>query len=228
MKKLIALILRHGESNANANNVFRSRLDPPLTPKGLAQAEAAAEFITDNFEIKHIISSPMLRAMQTADAVADLIGLSVKQDRGLMCWNLGFLSGKDRESFGPILELYVDNPDLEIPDGESLDYFTSRTQAFFEEHLNVEDQKDKYEYHPEHASGKWTVYGDKPQDVTLFVCHTSNLVCLENLIVDNPEGRPESGEAAVGTGGVAAVYTDGENLEVEPIFGVETQANFGS
>lgn len=227
-KTLIALILRHGESNANAANVFRSRLDPPLTDKGLKQAEAAAAFISENFKITRIISSPMLRAMQTADAVAEEVGIPVIQDRGLMCWNIGFLAGKDRVEYGPILELYVDNPDLVIPDGESLDYFTVRTQVFFEEQLDVAKETDKHEYQPEGASGMWTVYESDPQSITLFVCHTSNLVCLENIVVDNPKGRPESGEAAVGTGGIAAVYADGEDLVIEPIFGVEHPANFGS
>jgi hypothetical protein len=227
-KTLVALILRHGESNANAANVFRSRLDPSLTDKGLKQAEDAASFISDNFKITRIISSPMLRAMQTADAVADVLGLPITQDRGLMCWNLGFLSGRDRETYGPILEMYVDNPELEIPDGESLEYFTKRTQAFFEENLMLVSDENKHEYQPEGASGAWTVYAPATQPVTLFVCHTSNLVCLENIVVDNPEGRPESGEAAVGTGGIAAVYADGEDLVVEPVYGVEHPANFGS
>lgn len=227
-KKLVALILRHGESAANARSVFRSRLDPCLTDNGLKQAKEAAAFIAKNFKVTRIISSPMLRAMQTADTVADEIGLSVTQDRGLMCWNLGFLSGKDREAYGPILEMYVDNPELVIPEGESLEYFTNRTQAFFEENLEIVGDEDTYEYHPEGASGKWTVYAPAPQPVTLFICHTSNLVCLENIVVDNPEGRPESGEAAVGTGGIAALYVDGEDLIVEPIFGESYSASFGS
>ena len=227
-KTLLGLLLRHGESNANAANVFRSRLDPPLTDTGLKQAEDAADFITENFKIARIISSPMLRAMQTADKVSDAIGVPVIQDRGLMCWNLGILSGKDRVVYGPILELYVDNPDLEIPDGESLDYFTTRTQAFFEEMLEVAKDSDKYEYLPEEASGLWTIYEPATQPVTLFVCHTSNLVCLENIVVDNPIGRPESGEAAVSTGGIAAVYVDDEEVTIEPIFGIERPANFGS
>lgn len=227
-KTLIALLLRHGESAANSSNMFRSRIDPPLTDKGLKQANDAASFIAENFKISRIISSPMLRAMQTADTVADKVGLSVVQDRGLMCWNIGFLAGKDRETYGPILETYVDNPDLTIPEGESLEYFTARTQTFFEENLDVAKETDKHECVPDGASGLWTFYETDPQCVTLFVCHTSNLVCLENIITDNPAGRPESGEAAVGTGGIAALYADGEELVIELVFGVEKPANFGS
>jgi len=229
-KTLLALILRHGESDANATGVFRSRLDSCLTDNGISQAEKAAAFIAKNFDVKRIVSSPMLRAMQTADIVSEEIGIEVIQDRGLMCWNLGFLSGRDREVYGHILEYYVDNPEQVIPEGESLEYFTTRTQDFFEKNLFLKESTGgKHEVQHENASGPWTYYGeDALQELILFVCHTSNLVCLENIVVENPEGRPESGEAAVGTGGMAAIYADGEDIIVEPIFGESHRAEFGS
>ena len=65
MTKII--LLRHGESESNVNRkTIMHPPDTPLTSKGRKQAQKAAKFIKNNYNIKLIISSPHTRAQQTA------------------------------------------------------------------------------------------------------------------------------------------------------------------
>ena len=203
-KKLIAIVQRHGDTDANEVNVFRSRLDPPLNKKGLAQAAAAAKAIEkEDYSVERVITSPMLRAVQTADAISEVLSLPVEQDRGLISWNLGFLGGKDRDTYSDILNYYVDNPKKVIPDGESLDDLEQRIYEFFNKELR--------------------------NGLTVYVTHNSNIVCLDNMIKGAPEGRPESSEKSVDPGGTIGVYVDDSGTySTEVLFGEEKSAEFTS
>lgn len=204
-KKLIALIQRHGSTTLNEDNKFRARMDPPLDAKGVKQAQDAAENLrNEGIKPERIVSSPMLRACQTGDEFAEELGLEVEQDRALISWNLGFLSGKDREAYAPILELYVDNPKLVIPDGEPLQALEDRTFEYFDKEL----KKDK---------------------LTVYVTHNSNIVALESLIAGDKVGRPEGSEASVQPGGTLAIYvTEAGKYSTEVIFGSEKKAVMSS
>ena len=204
-KKLIAILQRHGSTLLNENNSFRSRMDPPLDDEGIKQAEKAAKNIArEGFEVKRIISSPLLRGVQTADIIADELDLDIEQDRGLISWDLGFLSGKDKDEYDDILNFYVDNPKKKVPEGESLDDMENRTFEFFSDAL-------------------------KEDDLKIYVTHTSNIITVENLVHGNHDGRPETGETAVEPGGTIGVYVDSEGkYSTEVLFGVEEEATFGS
>lgn len=204
-KKLVGLCVRHGSTDLNEDNKFRGRLDPPLDAKGLAQAKKAAKNIAAEHKdfVKRIVSSPMLRAMQTADQISEELGLEVIQDRSLISWALGFLTGKDRDDYKPVLDLYIDKPLMKIPDGESLDDLETRIEEFFDKELRTEG--------------------------TVYCTHNSNLVCLDNLILGNKDGRPESSETSVEPGGVIGIYVDSEGAySTEVLFGVEKTAEFTS
>lgn len=204
-KKLICILQRHGDTALNEDNKFRSRMDPPLDEKGIAHAEAAAKnILKDKLEVKRVVSSPLLRAVQTADIIAEELGLEVEQNRGLMSWDLGFLSGKDKEEYDEVLNYFVDNPKSKVPEGESLDDLEQRTFEFFNEEL-------------------------KKDDLTVFVTHTSNIITVENLIRGNHDGRPETGETTVEPGGALGVFIDsGGSYSTDVLFGKEKEASFGS
>ena len=204
-KKLAALIQRHGSTVLNEDGKFRARMDPPLDEKGTQQAKDAAENLREmGIKPERVVSSPMLRAVQTGDLIAEEFGLDVEQDRSLISWNLGFLSGKDRDDYGPILELYVDNPKLTIPDGEPLEEIENRTFEYFDKEL-------------------------KKEKLTVYISHNSNIVTLESLIAGDKVGRPESSETSVQPGGTLAVYVDGSGkYSTEVIFGSEKNAVLSS
>lgn len=74
-------LLRHGESEGNVARVMQGKMDLPLTDIGYQQAHALAQrWKSQGVVFDHIISSPLQRAHQTANAVAKAIDLSVEID----------------------------------------------------------------------------------------------------------------------------------------------------
>jgi broad specificity phosphatase PhoE len=77
------LLVRHGQTNWNREERFRGLADVPLNEAGLRQAEAAARRIASEWRPAAVYSSPLSRAVKTAEAVAGLCGLPVDVCRGL-------------------------------------------------------------------------------------------------------------------------------------------------
>jgi ribonuclease H / adenosylcobalamin/alpha-ribazole phosphatase len=73
------LLLRHGQTAMTEQRRYVGTTDAPLDGTGLAQAAAAAKRLADA-GLDAIVSSPLLRARQTADAVAGRCGLPVEVD----------------------------------------------------------------------------------------------------------------------------------------------------
>ena len=74
-------VLRHGRTGLNAGGQLRGRLDVPLDEVGLTEAEGLGDtFRTVGLAV--IVSSPLQRAVATAEAVARRHGLRVETDRG--------------------------------------------------------------------------------------------------------------------------------------------------
>lgn len=66
------IIVRHGRPRRVEELIETA--DPPLTDVGLRQAEAVARFLLQE-PIDHVVTSPMLRARQTAAPLADALGI---------------------------------------------------------------------------------------------------------------------------------------------------------
>ena len=77
------LLIRHGQSVANLENVFAGHLDKPLTELGLQQARLTAGFIKENFAVDAVYASDLARAYVTGQATADAFGLTVIPDARL-------------------------------------------------------------------------------------------------------------------------------------------------
>lgn len=67
---------RHGETIWNHRDVVCGRTDIPLTQRGLEQAAELAEQVAGT-QVDLILASPLIRAQQTAQAVADRIGVEI-------------------------------------------------------------------------------------------------------------------------------------------------------
>ena len=82
-------IARHGNRldfvNPEWFNTARRRYDPPLSEDGLIQAQELGQRLKNN-NISHIISSPFLRTIQTANEVAQVLDLPIKLEAGLSEW----------------------------------------------------------------------------------------------------------------------------------------------
>ncbi|MBN1522375.1 MAG: histidine phosphatase family protein, partial [Candidatus Aureabacteria bacterium] len=58
-------LIRHGQTDWNAKEIFRGREDIPLDATGIQQAKATAERVS-GCPIKVIYTSPLKRAMETS------------------------------------------------------------------------------------------------------------------------------------------------------------------
>lgn len=84
-------VVRHGENPANINREFSYKLiDYSLTPKGVRQAEETAAFFRDK-DIHEVWSSPLKRALETAEIIAAPHGLPVGLVEGFRENNVGDL-----------------------------------------------------------------------------------------------------------------------------------------
>lgn len=70
------LLVRHGQSEGNAERRFGGHTATPLSPRGLKQAQVTAKTLATE-SITAIYSSDLVRAKQTAEPLAKLTGLPV-------------------------------------------------------------------------------------------------------------------------------------------------------
>ncbi|WOD17502.1 histidine phosphatase family protein [Paraburkholderia kirstenboschensis] len=95
------LFIRHGETDWNRIKRIQGHIDIPLGSVGLAQAQSLARRIVD--QVKHgarldaIYSSDLQRARQTAQPVADALGLPVHLREGLRERSYGAFQGHDSD-----------------------------------------------------------------------------------------------------------------------------------
>ena len=127
------ILARHGETEWNIEEIFRGRADIDLNETGLKQAELLAEYLSD-LDITAIYSSPLKRAMNTAETIARHHGLDVINSPGLIDFNYGIWQGvTNREIKEKYPELYAEwnsHPDrVTIPGGENLDNVRERATS---------------------------------------------------------------------------------------------------
>ena len=76
MSRTVVHLLRHGEVH-NPERILYGRLPGfGLSDLGVRQAEQVAAYLRDH-DVVHVVSSPLLRAQQTAAPIAALHGLDV-------------------------------------------------------------------------------------------------------------------------------------------------------
>lgn len=87
------LMLRHGQTEYSAQGRYCGRTDVPLTGLGQRQAAAAAARLAVTEGVAAVVSSPMLRAKQTAEPVADALGAPLRVQEGLIEVDFGAWEG---------------------------------------------------------------------------------------------------------------------------------------
>lgn len=87
-------LLRHGRSLGNENGFLQGQQDIPLTDEGREQARLLAErWYEDQVRFDLILTSPLSRAGETAEIIAEKLGCPLVKDALLMERNTGSLSG---------------------------------------------------------------------------------------------------------------------------------------
>lgn len=77
------ILVRHGQSVANAQHRFAGHSNFDLSPVGKEQARLAADYIRENFKVDEIYASDLKRAYHTATPTAELLGLTVHKNEKL-------------------------------------------------------------------------------------------------------------------------------------------------
>jgi broad specificity phosphatase PhoE len=131
------VLLRHGETALTGEKRFSGSggSDPSLSPAGRRQAaQAAAALVARAVQavrpVEAVVSSPLARCRETAQAAADRLGLTVEIDDGLRETDFGAWDGltfaEVRERQPAELTAWLDSPDVPPPGGESFTEVAAR------------------------------------------------------------------------------------------------------
>ena len=133
----IFTMVRHGQTDANVQGVLQGQADTPLGEMGRAQARAAAERLKhEKFDLFY--SSDLSRALETAQIIGKIIGMTPVPLPELREWDLGDLVGLPHEElcarYPDVVRAfrYDSVKDIFVPGGESRDEFFARIASCFD------------------------------------------------------------------------------------------------
>jgi broad specificity phosphatase PhoE len=101
------ICVRHGFTEWNRQWRFQGRTDIPLNDEGIAQAHAAARRL-QNVPIDIVVSSPLIRAVKTAEIIAEASSKPVEIDADLIECDFGSFEGR------PIAEVMEEHGITEV------------------------------------------------------------------------------------------------------------------
>lgn len=134
----VFILVRHGQTEWNRVERFRGRADVPLNAAGLAQAAATGVRIAAEWQPEAIYTSPLSRAVVTAEAIAVHFGLPVARLDGLIDIDYGEWQGltpdEARARWPAQVEAWYAAPQIvQAPGGESLAGLRDRAMATIHE-----------------------------------------------------------------------------------------------
>lgn len=126
-------LVRHGETQWNAERRIQGQSDSPLTAHGERQAWQVGERAR-TLGITHIITSDLGRTRRTAEIIAEACGCGVIADARLRELDMGVLEKRHIDSLseeeeGWRRQLVNGTPDGRIPQGESMQELSERMHA---------------------------------------------------------------------------------------------------
>jgi probable phosphoglycerate mutase len=133
----VLILVRHGQTSANAGGLLQGRMDLPLDDEGRIQAMRTGAHIRQNFPHARVITSPLRRAVDTARAISDEVEIDerfIELDYGQ--WDGRAMSEVDASQWA---QWRVD-PKFRPPGGESLVELEQRVTPALEQ-LRAEAQE---------------------------------------------------------------------------------------
>ena len=125
-------VARHGQTEGNESRIYRGRWDLPLNENGLEQAKRAAGAL-QGVTLSAIYTSPLRRAMQTADAVAVKQKVQPVEEEGLIDIDYGdwtrMPDARVAEEFPDLYRRWKQSPETMVfPGGEGLSSVRARVE----------------------------------------------------------------------------------------------------
>jgi broad specificity phosphatase PhoE len=111
------ILLRHGQTTANAGGLLQGHMDLPLDATGIEQARLCGEYLRNQYPGAVVVSSPLLRAQQTAEAIGAAVVINenfIELDYGQ--WDGVAMSEVDQAQWSQ----WRNDPTFRPPGGESL------------------------------------------------------------------------------------------------------------
>jgi broad specificity phosphatase PhoE len=126
-------LIRHGQTDWNLEGRYQGQSDVPLNEKGLAQAKSLTEQLKDK-TFTTIYSSDLIRARQTAEPIANILGLPIQLEPRLREINQGQWEGVLVEDIkARYAEIWsqrtVDPANIRPPGGETVGEVAARVYA---------------------------------------------------------------------------------------------------
>ena len=141
MKSRNLILVRHGQSEWNAKNLFTGWKDPGLTDQGVSEAKNAGKLILEQNIVFDVMYTSMLsRAQKTGDIILGILNhkeIPIIKNEALNERHYGSLAGlnKDdaRKKWGDEqVHIWRRSFDMPPPDGESLKDTADRVLPYFE------------------------------------------------------------------------------------------------
>lgn len=125
-------LVRHGLTSLNKAKKVNGEVDEPFVTEGIEQAKDVIPDIPKS--VRHIYSSPLLRARQTAEIIGSALNIPVAEAPEIMEVRMGSLSGKSWEEMENGLELKRKHRTVQFDyrpyGGESLEEVKGRLFVF--------------------------------------------------------------------------------------------------
>jgi alpha-ribazole phosphatase len=189
---VLLYIVRHGETPSDGAGRHGGWQDEPLSAEGEKQIALTKKYL-EGKEYKHVFSSDMKRAIQTAKSIS---GKNPEKISALRPWDVGVFTNKDQELYEKEFEEYLKHPAREIPDGESLAAYATRL----------------------HKALEWLISFARANGPCLVVCHSRNFSQFKKQV----EGKNEFNEPdkwdKVKEGGIMTILDEKGELKVEIVF----------
>jgi len=173
MTQITFYLVRHGEAENNVRsllNSFPAKKEYPLTETGREQAAKTAAFLS-TVGADALLSSPLLRAKQTAEIIAEATGLPIVFDERLYEVGMGVFNGKSQEA---LLKKYPKSEMRLAPD------MVDRMESFLQVRGRLEIFLDEMK---ERFSGKKVI----------VVSHADTLEQLHGILTKEGPGRAAEG-----------------------------------
>lgn len=162
------LLIRHGETDWNVAKKIQGSADISLNEKGIQQAhELGAKFLAKNITVEKIYSSPLKRAVMTAEILSQTIKKDMLVAEGLKEINLGEWEGLPwpivAEKYPQEYQVWYENRRYtKTPQGESYEDMLQRVLHSLKE-----------------------IIAENNQDVAI-VSHSAVIMCLQCLVTNTP------------------------------------------
>jgi len=148
---MVILVIRHGNTKLNKKKIFRGHTNIPLDNTGLDQAEKTGEFLK-NIQIDQIYSSPLERAMQTAEKISSFQkrSIGIEKEKGFLDLSFGQWEGKSfdqvQKEYPEIYNTWLHQPyKAKIPGGEMLSEAKERAwkalNRLIDQHKGIEGKQ---------------------------------------------------------------------------------------